>query len=235
MLRVSDLTTMYGGIVALDRVSLDVERGQTVALIGSNGAGKSTLLNTIVGAIRPTGGDVRFKDESCLARPTYMLARRGVVLVPEGRQILAPLTVRDNLELGSLALAGRSGRYDLTAVFSLFPRLKERQGQIAGSLSGGEQQMLAIGRALMGGPEILLLDEPSLGLSPLMVNLVFDTLQVLNQAGMTILLVEQNARRALQISRMAYVLERGRIVKHGASEKLRTDPDIISHYLGVVA
>ncbi|WP_218511088.1 MULTISPECIES: ABC transporter ATP-binding protein [unclassified Variovorax] len=235
MLRVKNLSSKYGGILALDQVSLEVSAGATVALIGSNGAGKSTLLNTLVGAQPDAGGEVVFMDRPLLGLECFRIARHGMLLVPEGRQILAPLSVRENLELGTQARGARKARYDLGDVFELFPRLKERQGQVAGSLSGGEQQMLAIGRALMGAPEILLLDEPSLGLSPVMVNLVFDTLRMLNRNGLTILIVEQNARRALQISNKAYVLERGRIVRQGDSEVLRNDPEIATHYLGEAA
>jgi branched-chain amino acid transport system ATP-binding protein len=235
MLRIDDLTAAYGGIVALAGVSLEVRQGQTVALIGSNGAGKSTLLNTIVGALHPSRGTIAFDDCALVGMRTYQIARRGLVLVPEGRQILAPLTVRDNLELGRLALGRRKSAFDIPAIFRLFPKLQERQAQIAGSLSGGEQQMLAIGRALMGGPQILLLDEPSLGLSPVMASLVFATLKSLNDSGMTILLVEQNARRALEIADVGYVLERGKVVAHGPSKQLASDPQIISHYLGAAA
>ena len=237
MLELSDITTAYGGIVAVRGVTLRVPAGATVVLIGSNGAGKTTLLHSICGVCRPSAGEITLRGEKITGAPPHRIARKGILLVPEGRQILGPLSVRENLELGRLALGGRPAGTDasLSAVYALFPRLKERENQIAGSLSGGEQQMLAIGRALMGRPEILLLDEPSLGLAPKVVALVFEALARLNRAGLTILLVEQNARRALEIAQYAYVMERGRIVDEGASERLRGDPNIQSHYLGGAA
>ena len=237
MLTVRDLSAFYGGIAAVRGASLTVAAGKCVALIGSNGAGKTTLLNAICGALRPAAGNILFGETNITGEPAYRVARRGILLVPEGRQILGPLTVRENLELGRLALGSRrrGRRASLDAVFKLFPRLAERVEQIAGSLSGGEQQMLAIGRALMGEPELLLLDEPSLGLAPIVVAAVFDALKRLNSSGLTILLVEQNARRALEIADYAYVMERGRIVEEGESSRLRTDPNIQSHYLGVAS
>jgi len=237
MLVVRDLSVFYGVIAAVRGANLTVAAGKCVALIGSNGAGKTTLLNAICGALRPASGSILFRDGDIAGVPAYRVARRGILLVPEGRQILGPLTVRENLELGRLALGSRRSirRASLEAVFDLFPRLAERVEQIAGSLSGGEQQMLAIARALMGGPELLLLDEPSLGLAPIVVAAVFEALKRLNSSGLTILLVEQNARRALEIGDYAYVMERGRIVDEGESSRLRTDPNIQSHYLGVAA
>ena len=233
MLEIRSLTSAYGGIVAVRDASLRVAAGQCVALIGSNGAGKTTLLHTICGLMRPTSGDITFRDADITGQPAYRVARKGMLLVPEGRQILGPLSVRENLELGRLALGARAGGpyANLEAVLALFPRLAERLEQLAGSLSGGEQQMLAIGRALMGSPDLLLLDEPSLGLAPIVVGTVFETLRRLNETGLTILLVEQNARRALAIADYAYVMERGRIVDEGSSERLRSDPNIQSHYL----
>jgi branched-chain amino acid transport system ATP-binding protein len=237
MLEVRNLTSAYGGILAVRGATLRVATGQCVALIGSNGAGKTTLLHTVCGLMRPAAGDISFRDADITGQPAYRVARKGILLVPEGRQILGPLSVRENLELGRLALGGRpSGSYaNLDAVLELFPRLAERLEQMAGSLSGGEQQMLAIGRALMGAPDLLLLDEPSLGLAPIVVATVFETLKRLNAAGLTILLVEQNARRALALADYAYVMERGRIVDEGPTERLRSDPNIQSHYLGVAA
>jgi branched-chain amino acid transport system ATP-binding protein len=234
MLEVRDLTSSYGGIVAVRGASLRVASGTCVALIGSNGAGKTTLLHTVCGLMRPSSGSVVFRDAKITGQPAYRVARKGILLVPEGRQILGPLSVRENLELGRLALGSRAaGPYtSLDAVLELFPRLEERIEQIAGSLSGGEQQMLAIARALMGAPDLLLLDEPSLGLAPIVVSTVFETLKRLNASGLTILLVEQNARRALDIADYAYVMERGHIVDEGESERLRNDPIIQSHYLG---
>jgi branched-chain amino acid transport system ATP-binding protein len=237
MLELENVTTTYGGIVAVRGVTLSVPAGSTVALIGSNGAGKTTLLHSICGVCRPSAGTITLRGENITGAPAHRIARKGVLLVPEGRQILGPLSVRENLELGRLALGGRPPSADtsLSAIYSLFPRLAERKDQIAGSLSGGEQQMLAVGRALMGRPEILLLDEPSLGLAPMVVSLVFEALTQLNRAGLTILLVEQNARRALEIAHYAYVMERGRIVDQGESARLRSDPNIQSHYLGGAA
>jgi branched-chain amino acid transport system ATP-binding protein len=237
MLTVRDLSAFYGGIAAVRGASLTVAAGKCVALIGSNGAGKTTLLNAICGALRPAAGNILFGETNITGEPAYRVARRGILLVPEGRQILGPLTVRENLELGRLALGSRrrGRRASLDAVFDLFPRLAERVEQVAGSLSGGEQQMLAIGRARMGEPELLLLDEPSLGLAPIVVAAVFEALKRLNSSGLTILLVEQNAWRALEIADYAYVMERGRIVDEGESARLRTDPSIQSHYLGVAS
>jgi branched-chain amino acid transport system ATP-binding protein len=234
MLEVRGLTTAYGGIVALRDVSLNVAEGQMVALIGPNGAGKTTLLNSISGILRARSGDAAFDGRSLAGVPAHEVARRGVLQVPEGRRILGPLSVEENLQLGRLALgtrgAGETG--DLERVYALFPILEEKREQPGESLSGGQQQMLAIGRALMGKPRVLLLDEPSLGLAPLVVQLVFDALVQLNREGLTILLVEQNARRALAASQYAYVLEQGRIVDEGVSERLASDPKIIAHYLG---
>jgi len=234
VLEVDNVTTTYGGIVAVRNASLRVPRGRIVALIGGNGAGKTTLLNTICGVCTPREGHIRLNGEPLTGAPTHRIARRGVLLVPEGRQILGPLSVRENLELGRLARGRRTGAFetDMAGVFEMFPRLAERAAQIAGSLSGGEQQMLAIGRALMGAPQILLLDEPSLGLAPKVVAQVFEALETLNRAGLTILLVEQKARRALEIAHEGYVMERGRIVESGETETLRNDPRVIAHYLG---
>ena len=234
MLEIANVTTTYGGIVAVRGASLRVPRGQIVALLGGNGAGKTTLLHTICGICRPRAGQIRLDGESLLGASPHHIARRGILLVPEGRQILGPLSVRENLELGRLARRHRPSAYqtDLEGVLRMFPRLRERADYLAGSLSGGEQQMLAIGRALMGGPEILLLDEPSLGLAPKMVAVVFSALQALNSAGLTILLVEQKARRALEVAHEAYVMERGQIVDSGPCERLRHNPHILAHYLG---
>jgi len=235
MLEVRDLTAAYGGIAAVRGVNLSVAAGRCVALIGANGAGKTTLLHTLCGLMRPASGSILLHDVNIAGETAYRVARRGVLLVPEGRRILGPLSVRENLELGRLAQGSRpGGRYaSLDAVLALFPRLGERIDQLAGSLSGGEQQMLAIARALMGAPRLLLLDEPSLGLAPIVAATVFDTLKRLNADGLTILLVEQNARRALDIAQYAYVMERGCIVDEGESARLRDDPNIQTHYLGV--
>jgi branched-chain amino acid transport system ATP-binding protein len=234
VLEVRDLTTTYGGIVALRGATLSVPRGRIVALIGTNGAGKTTLLNTICGVVPAASGEVRFDGAALLGEPTHRVARRGVLMVPEGRQILGPLSVRENLELGRLAAAHRpqDATTDIENVFALFPRLRERADGQAGLLSGGEQQMLAIGRALMGAPHVLLLDEPSLGLAPKVVAQVFAALRALNEAGLTILLVEQKARRALEIAHDGYVMERGQIVFSGAAADLQREPRIVEHYLG---
>ena len=197
MLQVTGLTAGYSGIKALRGAALSVSEGEFIALIGPNGAGKSTLLNCLSGVVRPTGGSIRFQDQELLGVAPWHIARRGLLQVPEGRQILPNLTVRENLTLGATALSGRTPTYTLERINNLFPILAERREQRAGSLSGGQQQMLAIGRALMGAPRLLLLDEPSLGLAPVIVTQVFEALRALNAEGLTILLVEQNARQAL--------------------------------------
>jgi branched-chain amino acid transport system ATP-binding protein len=232
MLTVTDLTAAYSGIHALRGVSLSVSEGEFVALIGPNGAGKSTLLNCLSGVVRPTGGSIKFNGEELVGTAPWNVSRKGLLQVPEGRQILANLTVRENLELGATALSGRQSTYSLERINGLFPILAERREQRAGSLSGGQQQMLAIGRALMGGPRLLLLDEPSLGLAPVIVVQVFEALRSLNAEGLTILLVEQNARKALDSTDRAYVIEQGRGVHEGVSAELAKDPAVIAHYLG---
>ena len=232
MLAVKDLTAAYSGIRALRGVSFTVEAGEMVALIGPNGAGKSTLLNCICGIVRPSGGSILFEGREIAQMAAWRVSRLGVLQSPEGRQVLSEMTVLENLQIGAIALDGRPATHDLDRVCTLFPILAERRTQRAGSLSGGQQQMLAIGRALMGAPKILLLDEPSLGLAPVIVQQVFAALAQLKAEGMTILLVEQNARQALQASDRAYVIEQGRFVHSGRSADLAHDPDVISHYLG---
>lgn len=232
LLDVKDLWVAYKGIKALRGVSLHVEKGEMVALIGSNGAGKSTLLNALSRIVAPQKGTVRFKGQDISRLAPFKVSRSGLLQVPEGRQVLSEMTVLENLQLGSLAVGERKSPYTLDYVYELFPILLERSTQLAGTLSGGQQQMLAIGRALMGGPEILLLDEPSLGLSPIMTDQVFDALTKLNRNGLTILLVEQNAYRALACTVRAYVLERGVIAMHGQSDSMLRDPKIIESYLG---
>ena len=232
MLQVTGLTAGYSGIKALRGAALSVSEGEFIALIGPNGAGKSTLLNCLSGVVRPTGGSIRFQDQELLGVAPWHIARRGLLQVPEGRQILPNLTVRENLTLGATALSGRTPTYTLERINNLFPILAERREQRAGSLSGGQQQMLAIGRALMGAPKLLLLDEPSLGLAPVIVTQVFEALRALNAEGLTILLVEQNARQALLATDRAYVIERGCVVHEGLSADLAADPAIVSHYLG---
>ncbi len=232
MLTVSDLKASYSGIQALRGVSITLKEGEMVALIGPNGAGKSTLLNCISGVVTPAGGSIRLGTDEIAGQRPWLVARQGLMQVPEGRQVLPEMSVMENLLLGLNALGSRSSPYPLERVFALFPILAERQQQLAGSLSGGQQQMLAIGRALMGGPKLLLLDEPSLGLAPLVVSQVFAALTALNRDGLTILLVEQNARQALNATNRAYVLEQGRILREGESKALAEDPMIIAHYLG---
>lgn len=232
MLAVENLAVSYGGIDAVRGIDLSVAAGEITALIGANGAGKSSLLKAISGLVRPSSGRIRFDGIPTTYLRPHRIARLGLLQVPEGRQILGPLSVRENLELGRLAQQGRAAPESLDRICDLFPRLRERLGQVAGSLSGGEQQMLAIGRALMGRPRLLLLDEPSLGLSPVMAETVFAALKRLNADGLTILLVEQNARRALDLAQQGYVMDRGLIAHRGLADGLRHDPEIESHYLG---
>ncbi|MFT3960966.1 ABC transporter ATP-binding protein [Propionivibrio sp.] len=231
MLTLHRLSASYGRIQAVRDASLRVDQGELIALIGPNGAGKSTLLNTLSGLLRPADGEVRFGDRDITGWSAAKVARAGLLQVPEGRQVLGPLSVEDNLLLGRQALAGRISTHGLDEVYALFPILRERRRQKAGTLSGGQQQMLAIGRALMGGPRLLVLDEPSLGLAPIVVDQVFAVLQTLRRSGLTILLVEQNASLALAASDRAYVMEHGRIVLDGPSAELRHDPRIVEHYL----
>lgn len=233
MLSVRDLHVSYGGIKALRGVSLDVEEGEIVTIIGANGAGKSTLLNTISGFLKPVSGSVSFKGEAVGRNPTRIV-KAGVCHVPEGRLIFANLTVEDNLRLGAYLRKDRKKiAADLERVWVLFPRLLERRKQLSGTLSGGEQQMLAMGRALMTDGDFVLLDEPSLGLAPLLVKTVFEIVLEFRGLGKTILLVEQNAFKALKVADRAYVLEQGKIVKFGPSRDIAADPAVKAAYLGV--
>jgi branched-chain amino acid transport system ATP-binding protein len=232
MLEIDALEASYDGIKALKGVTLSVEAGEIIAVIGPNGAGKSTLLNCISGVVPKRSGKVWLDSKEVTGMPAYAVARTGLLQVPEGREILADLTVSENLRLGEMARGKRTCPFDLRSVLRLFPKLEERLSQRAGTLSGGEQQMLAIGRALMGGPKVLLLDEPSLGLSPLMTSHVFSALRELNTNGLSILLVEQNANRALEITQRAYVLDQGLIVYQGDSSALACDEQVKAHYLG---
>jgi branched-chain amino acid transport system ATP-binding protein len=236
MLELHDIHVRYGNIRALQGVSLRVETGELVALIGSNGAGKSTTLRTISGLLRPTEGAITFDGADITTAGTDRIVALGISHCPEGRRIFGSLTVLDNLRLGAVSRARSEARAvstDLDMVFELFPILKERLGQAGGTLSGGEQQMLAIGRALMSRPRLLLLDEPSLGLAPLMVERIFGTIAELKRQGRTILLVEQNVHQALDVADRAYVMETGRITLDGAAEVLRRDPKVEQSYLGV--
>jgi branched-chain amino acid transport system ATP-binding protein len=232
MLKVANLCAHYSGIEALRGIDISVASGEIVTIIGPNGAGKSTLLNCLSGLVHSLSGSILFEGKEIARRAPYAISRRGLLQVPEGRQILGELTVIENLQLGLLAANKRPATHDLAAVFALFPVLEQKMNDKGASLSGGQQQMLAIGRALMGAPRLLLLDEPSLGLSPLLTKQVFDALKLLNSEGVTILLVEQNAKRALGISHRAYILERGRIVHEGESRAAMADPRVISYYLG---
>lgn len=232
MLKITNLKAGYRGIEALKGVDLTVAEGEMVAIIGANGAGKSTLLNCMSGVVRAQAGKIIFDGQDITRLAPHSIARAGLLHVPEGRQVLADMTVRENLILGAMARGARPAFYEMDKVVSLFPILAERMTQLAGTLSGGQQQMMAIGRALMGSPRVLLLDEPSLGLSPLLTHQVFEALAKLHADGLTIVLVEQNAHRALAATQRAYVLERGRIVQHGDSQALQSDPAIIEHYLG---
>jgi branched-chain amino acid transport system ATP-binding protein len=234
VLDLADVHVRYGNVRALQGVSLRVETGELVALIGSNGAGKSTTLRTISGLLRPTQGTITFEGADITTAATDRIVRLGISQCPEGRHIFGSLSVSDNLRLGAVSRsdAGEVAK-DLETVFELFPLLKDRLGQAGGTLSGGEQQMLAIGRALMSRPRLLLLDEPSLGLAPLMVERIFATIAELKRQGRTILLVEQNVHQALDVADRAYVLETGRMTLDGPAEVLRQDPKVEQSYLGV--
>lgn len=235
-LAIRNLEVHYQGITALRGVTLEIKQGEIFALIGPNGAGKSSLVNAVTGIVPSTGG-IEFGERELNALPSYKRSRLGVIQVPEGRRVIAPLSVLDNLLLGREALGARQGELqaDLDRVFALFPILAERREQLSGTLSGGQQQMLAIGRALMAHPRVLLLDEPSLGLAPVIIADVFRAIRQLNQEGMTIFLVEQNARLALSTAHRAAVLEQGRIVKQGDADALARDPEVEEHYFGQAA
>jgi branched-chain amino acid transport system ATP-binding protein len=232
MLKVNNLEVFYGGIHALKGINIEVNKGEIVTIIGSNGAGKSTLLNSISGVLKPKTGDITFKGEK-LGTVPHKIVKRGICQVPEGRLIFANLSVKDNIILGAyLRRDKKQIAEDLEKVYTLFPRLKEREKQIAGTLSGGEQQMLAMGRGLMSNPEIILLDEPSLGLAPLLVQTIFEIIIDIQKMGKTILLVEQNAYKALSIANRAYVLEQGTITLEGPAKDIASNPKIQEAYLG---
>ncbi len=233
ILEIIDLHVSYGFIRALQGISLYINEGEIVTMIGANGAGKSTLLNTISGIIQPSNGQILF-NEKPLAKKPHGIVHDGVVHVPEGRQVFANLTVKNNLEMGAFLRNNKAEiARDIEYVYSVFPRLKERQSQYAGSLSGGEQQMLAIGRGLLSKPKLMLLDEPSLGLAPILVQDIFKVIKKINSEGTTIFLVEQNARKALAIADRAYVLEVGKIIKEGKGQELLDDPKVQEAYLGI--
>lgn len=233
LLELKNIVAGYGNIKALKGISLSVEEGKIVTLIGANGAGKSTTMKTVMGIMKPTEGDIFFQGKSIKGKSSYQNVRDGLVLVPEGRQILQTMTVKENLEMGAYQRKDKDGiAEDMEKVFAQFPRLKERLSQYGGTLSGGEQQMLAIGRAMMARPKVMLLDEPSMGLAPLVVSQIFEVIQKINATGTTVLLVEQNARKALQIADYAYVMETGKIFLEGPAQEVAENPSVMAAYLG---
>lgn len=234
MLSINDLHVFYGGSHALKGISLEVPDGKIVSLFGANGAGKSTTLRTICGLVRPESGHILFQGQDLVGMRAFEISQAGIAMVPEGRRVFSKLTVLDNLLIGSDARADRAGiRGDMERVFDLFPVLKERLSQRSGTLSGGEQQMLAIGRALMSGPKLLLMDEPTLGLAPILVSELFQTIRRIHAEGMTILLVEQNVRAALHVTDHGYILEVGQIVLEGSGDELAGDEAVRKTYLGM--
>lgn len=233
MLEIDNLDIRYGGIHAVKGISLSVPAGSIITLIGANGAGKSSTLRAVCGLVKPSGGRITFDGTDITKKPTDDIIKRGIAMVPEGRRVFTNLTVRENLILGGFAQRDRLKlNQDMERVYSLFPRLKERETQLAGTLSGGEQQMLAVGRALMSRPRLLMMDEPSLGLAPLLVRDVFKIIKQIRDEGVTILLIEQNARMALQVADYGYVLETGRIVHQGPAGELARDEKVKKAYLG---
>jgi branched-chain amino acid transport system ATP-binding protein len=232
LLEVQNLHTFYGNIAALRGISLEVNAGEVVTLIGSNGAGKSTTLRSISGLTPPREGTIRFDGQEIGETPPQEIVRLGISHAPEGRHCFARMTVRENLELGAYLRRDQRVREDLDRVYDLFPRLKERERQKAGTMSGGEQQMLAIGRALMSDPRLLLLDEPAMGLAPVLVERIYETIAEINRQGTTILLVEQNANFALEVAKRGYVLETGTVALTDTSDSLREDPEVQKAYLG---
>ena len=232
ILKVEDINVYYGSIHAIKGISFQVEEGEVVTLIGANGAGKSTTLNTISGLLRSKTGSITFLDHDLGRTPPHKIVSQGLALVPEGRRIFLQMSVQENLEMGAFTQKGGDVKADLEKVYELFPRLKERLKQTAGTLSGGEQQMLAMGRALMSRPKLLMLDEPSMGLAPILVEQIFEIIENLHKAGTTILLVEQNAQAALSVADRGYVLETGKIVTTGTGTQLLESPEIKKAYLG---
>ncbi len=231
MLKITDLKVNYGGIEAVKGISFEVPEKSIVTLIGANGAGKSTTLRTICGLVKPAGGKVEFMGEDITGKDPTSIVSRGITLVPEGRKIFPNLTVLENLKIGAY-LRNDDISEDLKWVYDLFPRLKEREWQLGGTLSGGEQQMLAVGRALMSRPKLMMMDEPSLGLAPLIVSNIFEIIKEVNRLGVTILLIEQNANMALQTADIGYVMETGRITLSGSGQDLMNNPDVRAAYLG---
>ena len=233
MLKINDLHVSYGGITALRGIDLEVPDGKIVTLIGANGAGKSTTLRTISGLVKAESGSITYQDQELISKPINKILEVGIALVPEGRRVFADLTVLENLKIGAYLRRDKSEiEKDIKWIYELFPRLEERNWQLAGTLSGGEQQMLAVGRGLMSRPKVMMLDEPSLGLAPLVVQDIFSIIQEINRQGVTILLVEQNANMALKIADWAYVLETGRITRSGTGAELLADDSIKEAYLG---
>ena len=232
LLSVQDIHVYYGAIHAVKGVSFDVDKGEIVTLIGANGAGKSTVLNTVSGLLHPRSGSIRFQDESIVSVAPNKIVGRGLAQCPEGRRIFAQMTVEENLEMGAYTRPASSIEQNIAHVYDLFPRLKERRRQIGGTLSGGEQQMLAMGRALMSEPKLLMLDEPSMGLAPILVEQIFAIIDELHASGSTILLVEQNAQMALQVANRAYVMESGQITLSGTGSELLNSDSIKKAYLG---
>ena len=236
MLKIDDLVVAYGGIEALKGISLEVEEGKIITLIGANGAGKSTTLRTIMGLVKPKHGTITYMGKNLLEMKTQNMVSQGITLVPEGRRIFPNLSVLENLKVGAFARNDEKGiKEDMELVYNLFPILKERSWQVAGTLSGGEQQMLAVGRALMSRPKLMMMDEPSLGLAPLIVKDIFSIIKEVNKQGVTILLIEQNANAALHIADLGYVMETGRIILKGTGEELLKNPDVRKAYLGDAA
>lgn len=233
ILTIKDLHVAYGGIKALDGIDIDVPEGKIISLIGANGAGKSTLLRTISGLVSPENGSIKFYDKEITNLPVNKICAEGISLVPEGRRVFTDLTVEENLKIGAFLRNDKKAiQQDLEWVYELFPRLKERLTQFAGTLSGGEQQMLAVGRALMSRPKVMMMDEPSLGLAPLVVQQIFEIITKINKLGVTILLIEQNANMALKVADLAYVLEVGQIVLQGSGEELLNNDMVVEAYLG---
>jgi len=232
MLKVENLNVHYGMINAIKNVSFEVDKGEIVALIGANGAGKTSIMHAVSGLIRSSSGVISFLDEDITKTPAHKIIEKGLAQVPEGRRIFSQLTVQDNLEMGAYLRTDNRIMEDMENIYKKFPRLKERKNQLAGTLSGGEQQMLAMGRALMSKPKLLLLDEPSMGLSPILVNEIFEIIQEINRDGVTVLLVEQNANKALSIANRAYVLETGNLIISGDAQEVANNPKVREAYLG---